>query len=96
MSHHTHKPMTQSQRPPVVTAPELPIAPHPGPAVAEPTHDDIARRAYDIYVKTGCTEGQCTQNWQAAEQALREQARTAHRHQECNSEACAPNARGGR
>ena len=36
---------------------------HPGHGViAAPTHDDIAKRAYDIYVKTGRKQGQCKQN----------------------------------
>ena len=32
------------------------------------THDDIARRAYEIYVEKGCLQGQSEQNWQQAEQ----------------------------
>ena len=31
-------------------------------------HDDIARRAYEIYVEKGCLQGQSEQNWQQAEQ----------------------------
>jgi len=97
MSHHMHKPMTQPQRSPVVTASDLPIAPPSGfSAVAEPTHDAIARRAYDLYVKAGRTQGQSTQNWQEAEQALREQAQTAHRDQEGGPGAGAPYATGSR
>jgi len=37
------------------------------------THDDIAQRAYQIYVKKGCASGQCEQNWLQAEQELRSQ-----------------------
>ena len=45
---------------------------HTGPGVITvPTHDDIARRAYDIYVKSGQKPGQCIQNWQQAEHELR-------------------------
>ena len=32
------------------------------------THDDIARRAYEIYLEKGCLQGQSEQNWQQAEQ----------------------------
>jgi hypothetical protein len=34
------------------------------------THDNIAHRAYDIYVKGGSKQGQCKQNWQQAEHEL--------------------------
>ncbi len=37
---------------------------------ATPSHDAIAHRAYDIYVKAGCTKGHCKQNWQQAEKEL--------------------------
>lgn len=39
--------------------------------IAMPTHDDIANRAYDIYVKKDRQEGQCKQNWEQAEHELR-------------------------
>ena len=32
------------------------------------THNDIAKRAYEIYVENGCLPGQSEQNWQQAEQ----------------------------
>jgi hypothetical protein len=35
-----------------------------------PTHDAIAHRAYDIYVKAGSKQGYCKQNWQQAEKEL--------------------------
>jgi hypothetical protein len=45
---------------------------HPGQGVkATPTHNDIAKRAYDIYVKSGCKQGHCKQNWHQAEHDLR-------------------------
>ena len=37
---------------------------------ATPSHDAIAHRAYDIYVKTGSKPGHCKQNWQQAEKEL--------------------------
>jgi len=45
---------------------------HPGHGViALPTHEEIAKRAYEIYVKTGRKQGQCTKNWHQAEHDLR-------------------------
>jgi DUF2934 family protein len=45
---------------------------HPGRGIITmPTHDDIARRAYDIYVTSGSKRGQCLQNWRQAEHELR-------------------------
>ncbi len=46
-------------------------APHFGPGVAMPTHKDISRRAYEIYVENGCRQGQSEQNWLKAEQELK-------------------------
>jgi len=44
-------------------------APHPGPdATATLTHEEIARRAYEIYVDKGCRQGQSEQNWLQAKQ----------------------------
>ena len=39
-----------------------------------PTHDEIAERAYDLYVQAGREAGHCRRNWYAAEQSLRDQA----------------------
>jgi hypothetical protein len=38
---------------------------------AAPTHDDIAKRAYEIYTLKGCRDGRCEQNWKQAEQELK-------------------------
>lgn len=38
--------------------------------MALPTHEEIAKRAYDIYVKNGRKQGQSSQNWHQAEQEL--------------------------
>lgn len=47
-------------------------SPHPGLVdAALPTHKDISRRAYEIYVKNGCRQGQSEQNWLQAEQELK-------------------------
>lgn len=46
--------------------------PRPGPvAAAEPTYEEIAGRAYQIYVEKGCPKGQSEQNWLQAEQEQR-------------------------
>jgi hypothetical protein len=38
---------------------------------AAPTHDQIAARAYQIYVESGYQEGRDNENWLRAEQLLR-------------------------
>jgi len=44
---------------------------HPGRGVIiVPSHDAIAIRAYEIYVKSGCRQGRCEQNWLRAEHEL--------------------------
>ena len=40
----------------------------------ELSHDDIAHRAYAIYMSNGCPPGQCEQNWLQAETELRAMA----------------------
>jgi hypothetical protein len=47
---------------------------HSGPlATIVPTHKDIAKRAYEIYVEKDCRQGQSEQNWLQAEQELKNQ-----------------------
>jgi hypothetical protein len=47
---------------------------HPGPAAtAVPTHKDIAKRAYEIYVGEDSRQGQSEHNWLQAEQELKSQ-----------------------
>ena len=36
------------------------------------THEDIAQRAHDIYVRNGFQQGQSDENWQQAERDLRD------------------------
>ncbi|MEI8196397.1 MAG: DUF2934 domain-containing protein [Phycisphaerae bacterium] len=64
------------------------------PVCTRLTHDIIARRAYDIYVMTGRIPDQCTQNWQQAEQSLRDQA--ARQAQQRSFEAIASHLLGVR
>jgi hypothetical protein len=73
-----NKYLNQSEATRVLAAQQTHGDMHPGHGViATPTHDDIARRAYDIYVATGCSQGQCKQNWHQAENDLRASGRTA-------------------
>ncbi len=39
----------------------------PQAGVILPSHNDISRRAYEIYVNKGFIKGQCKQNWHQAE-----------------------------
>ena len=52
----------------------VPPTPPTPPAPPEVSHDDIARRAYDIYIKKGRQQGQSQQNWRQAEAELRKEA----------------------
>ena len=66
--------MTQSKATQMSTMQQGHKASHPGPAaIAMPTHKDIAKRAYEIYVEKDCHEGQSEQNWLQAEQELKNQ-----------------------
>jgi len=47
----------------------------------EPSRDAIARRAYEIYVKTGSPEGHFEESWRQAEQDL---------HHECQGKCGSP------
>lgn len=40
------------------------------PEAAKPTYEDIALRAYHIYLERGCTPGDPMQDWLQAEQEL--------------------------
>ena len=44
----------------------------PRKVAAAPTYDDIAMRAYHIYLERGCTPGDPMQDWLRAEQELLE------------------------
>jgi hypothetical protein len=41
-----------------------------------PTHEEIARCAYDIFIAHGRTEGRCKQDWLQAEEELAQTPRT--------------------
>jgi hypothetical protein len=56
--------MTQSKAAQMSAMQQGQKASHPGPAAtAMPTHKDIAKRAYEIYVEKACRQGQSEQNW---------------------------------
>ena len=38
-----------------------------------PTHSDISRRAYEIYVNKCCLTGECKKNWLQAESELQKE-----------------------
>ena len=42
----------------------------PGKAVDRLTHEDIARRAYELYLERGGGDGQHEEDWQRAEKEL--------------------------
>ena len=66
------KQMTQSEATQQLAAQETYCDPHAGHGVIKlPTHDDIAAMAYAIYVRGGCEQGRCEQNWVQAEDVLR-------------------------
>jgi len=78
MKTSTNKPIrSQVTAPRQITTPQVPVPqqshdiPRPkSGSTAKPTLEDIAKRAYEIYVKNGCQQGQCEQNWKQAEQEL--------------------------
>ena len=60
---------------PKVTQVPVPQQAHdiPRPKSAQttkPTTEEIAKRAYEIYLEKGCQQGQCEENWKQAEQEL--------------------------
>jgi len=66
------KPTTRSKATPTRVTQQTDNAAKPAPdVIPTATHDDIARRAHEIYIKKGCPQGQCEQNWQQAEQELK-------------------------
>ena len=76
-----------------VSASQKRAVPQSGPAMSPaPSHEDIARRAYEIYVKKGRQQGQCQQDWLQAERELRKQTVTASTPQTI---AAPPAARAG-
>jgi len=61
-----------------------------------PTHEEIARSAYDIYVAAGRTSGHCTENWLLAERSLRQRSSELHPTQAAASVPIRPHAAAAR
>lgn len=75
--------------------PHRPTAPPTGPILATVfTHEQIAERAYDIYVKNGRHEDQCQQNWAQAEDDLHHQGLLACHSEHVMKDVFAPDAIG--
>lgn len=51
----------------------------PGKAKAQPSQDDIALRAYHIYLERGCTPGNQQEDWLRAERELTEAPKKSRR-----------------
>jgi hypothetical protein len=61
-------------RPASTPSPSAKAATRPNPAPAKgPTHEQIARRAHEIWIKSGCKHGQDRQNWLDAEAQLKKE-----------------------
>jgi hypothetical protein len=64
--------MTKSKATQMSTMQQEHKDPHPGLVAGTVlTHEDISKRAYEIYVENGCKEGHSEQNWLQAEQELK-------------------------
>ena len=73
--------------------PHRPPAPSSGPILTTViTHNQIAERAFDIYVQNGRHEGQCQQNWEQAENDLRHQGLLACHSEHVMKDVFAPDA----
>ncbi len=76
----TVKPRTSTPQQPSAPAPahaensaRLSTRPANAPDAASTDHDQIARLAYEIYLKNGRQPGQCRENWQQAQRELERQ-----------------------
>jgi hypothetical protein len=84
---------SRSNSPDAATIPHRPPAPSSGPILTTVfTHDQIAERAYDIYVQNGRHAGQCQQNWEQAENDLRHQGLLACHSGHVMKDVFAPDA----
>jgi hypothetical protein len=70
-----YKPRPEAAKPAPVepTVKQVDVWETEGGAVAAPTHEQISKRAYEIYLKSGCQEGHCRANWEQAEQELQDE-----------------------
>ena len=68
----TNKAKSTKPAPAPATKPAAPAG-KPGKRGYEPTQEEIATRAFEIYVSEGCREGSDLENWLRAEGELRSQ-----------------------
>ena len=66
------------------------------PQSCPPSHEQIARGAYDLYRDSGWKQGQCKQNWLQAERSLRDPGYANRQSQQQNSPAVVPQVAKGR
>jgi hypothetical protein len=52
------------------------------PAASLPTHEQVAARAYDIYVRSGSQAGHCQENWLQAERELVNESIAKHNEEQ--------------
>ena len=84
---------SRSNSPGTAATTHRPPAPPSGPnRTTVFTHDQIAERAYDIYVQNGRQKGQCQQNWEQAEIDLRHQGLQACHSEHLMKDVFAPDA----
>ena len=67
-THHSHHPQNKYSNSPHLSAPAKHNA-HRG-LKAKPSHDEVARKAYEIYQKENCPQGCAMQHWLQAEAQL--------------------------
>jgi hypothetical protein len=67
-------PKREPKKPAAKTARQTPVAKRAKPS-SQPTREDIERRAYEIYLERGGTEGSEMGDWLQAEQELRGRTR---------------------
>jgi hypothetical protein len=82
MKHHHQYHHDHNQHPVNATPPAATVAPKQDGGIAfGPSHDDVAKRAYSIYVSQGSRPGCDIQHWQEAEaQLVEEHNHTADRN----------------
>ncbi len=78
--HKKNPPCISAAQPPIAmpTSEQLPTGDIPQSGQTQeitPTHDQIARRAYEIYMELGCPHGQSEQHWKQAEREKQKQNR---------------------
>jgi len=64
----------------VAAQPQTRTAAAPPPAVKEVPHEKIAQRAYEKWMKRGCTHGCHAQDWNEAEAELKAESGSGAKH----------------